>query len=290
MAQQHTHRDQGRAGRRRNACCSIRARRGRSSRGRSRRRSVDVKERFGGDKPRICRPSAAHRKGGGAKGARLVASDLDTRQGRDGKISREEAPEPMKAASSRSTPTATESIDAKEFAEVRRKMQATGAAAAATRRSRRRPRRRKRPSAARSALARRVPVAGYRSFRTRRVSVGTRFWQTLRLGLKSLLLHKLRSGLAILGIFIGVTAVIWLVAMGEGVSYQAQQQIKDLGANNIIIRSAKPPADVTARRRVRHRLRAAARRLRSHRLERADVDAGRADARDHRRGFATWTT
>jgi putative ABC transport system permease protein len=65
------------------------------------------------------------------------------------------------------------------------------------------------------------------------------------LGLKSLLLHKLRSGLAILGIFIGVTAVIWLVAMGEGVSYQAQQQIKELGANNIIIRSTKPPSDVT---------------------------------------------
>ncbi len=75
--------------------------------------------------------------------------------------------------------------------------------------------------------------------------MGSRFWQTLRLGLKSLLLHKLRSGLAILGIFIGVTAVIWLVAMGEGVSYQAQQQIKELGANNIIVRSIKPPSDVT---------------------------------------------
>lgn len=75
--------------------------------------------------------------------------------------------------------------------------------------------------------------------------MGSRFLQSLRLGLKSLLLHKLRSGLAILGILIGVTAVIWLVAMGEGVSYQAQQQIKDLGANNIIIRSAKPPADAT---------------------------------------------
>ncbi|MBI3837786.1 MAG: ABC transporter permease [Planctomycetia bacterium] len=75
--------------------------------------------------------------------------------------------------------------------------------------------------------------------------MSSRFWQTLRLGLKSLLLHKLRSGLAILGIFIGVTAVIWLVAMGEGVSYQAQQQIKDLGANNIIVRSIKPPSDAT---------------------------------------------
>ena len=61
-------------------------------------------------------------------------------------------------------------------------------------------------------------------------------------GFKSLLLHKLRTGLAMLGILIGVTAVIWLVALGEGVSYQAQKQIEDLGATNIIIKSVKPPA------------------------------------------------
>ncbi len=72
-----------------------------------------------------------------------------------------------------------------------------------------------------------------------------RFLQTFRLGLKSLLLHKLRSGLAVLGILIGVTAVIWLVAMGEGVSHQAQEQIKELGAKNIIIRSVKPPMDAS---------------------------------------------
>ena len=59
-------------------------------------------------------------------------------------------------------------------------------------------------------------------------------------GFKSLMLHKLRASLAMLGILIGVTAVIWLVALGEGVSYQAQQQIKDLGATNIIINSVKP--------------------------------------------------
>ena len=28
--------------------------------------------------------------------------------------------------------------------------------------------------------------------------------------------------------------------MGEGVSYQAQEQIKDLGARNVIVRSVKP--------------------------------------------------
>lgn len=54
------------------------------------------------------------------------------------------------------------------------------------------------------------------------------------------MLQKLRSALAALGIFIGTTTVIWLVAMGEGVSYQAQQQILELGANNIIVRSIEP--------------------------------------------------
>ena len=57
---------------------------------------------------------------------------------------------------------------------------------------------------------------------------------------KSLRLHFLRSVLAAVGVLIGVTAVIWLVALGEGVSYQAQQLIKEYGATNIIIRSKAP--------------------------------------------------
>ncbi len=68
----------------------------------------------------------------------------------------------------------------------------------------------------------------------------TQFFRTIFNGFKSLMLHRLRASLAMLGILIGVTAVIWLVALGEGVSYQAQQQIKDLGANNIIVKSIKP--------------------------------------------------
>lgn len=68
-----------------------------------------------------------------------------------------------------------------------------------------------------------------------------RLTRTFRLGIYSLLLHKLRSGLAVLGIFIGIVAVIWLVAIGEGVSYQAQKQIEELGATNIMVRSIKPP-------------------------------------------------
>ena len=75
--------------------------------------------------------------------------------------------------------------------------------------------------------------------------------QTIRLGLKSLLLQKMRSALAALGIFIGTTTVIWLVAMGEGVSYQAQQQILELGATNIIVRSVEPIPTSSEKTRVK---------------------------------------
>ncbi len=73
--------------------------------------------------------------------------------------------------------------------------------------------------------------------------------RTWRLGVKSLLLHPLRSMLTVLGIFIGVASVIWLLAIGEGISAKAQEQIEGLGADNIIIRSIKPPNEVTANMR-----------------------------------------
>jgi putative ABC transport system permease protein len=68
--------------------------------------------------------------------------------------------------------------------------------------------------------------------------------RTFQLGMKSLLLHPMRSLLTVLGIFIGVASVIWLLAIGEGISQEAQRQIEGLGADNIIIRSIKPPNDV----------------------------------------------
>ena len=73
--------------------------------------------------------------------------------------------------------------------------------------------------------------------------------RTWQVGIKSLLLHPLRSALTVLGIFIGVAAVIWLLAIGEGISRKAQEQIEGLGANNIILRTLKPPSEVTDRLR-----------------------------------------
>ena len=70
--------------------------------------------------------------------------------------------------------------------------------------------------------------------------------RTWRLGFKSLLLHPLRSLLTVLGIFIGVGSVIWLLAIGEGISQKAQEQIAGLGADNIIVRSVKPSDESTA--------------------------------------------
>ncbi len=52
--------------------------------------------------------------------------------------------------------------------------------------------------------------------------------------------------LTVLGIFIGVASVIWLLAIGEGISKKAQEQIEGLGADNIIVRSIKPPNEVIA--------------------------------------------
>jgi putative ABC transport system permease protein len=68
----------------------------------------------------------------------------------------------------------------------------------------------------------------------------SRFIRTVQLGLKSLMLHKLRSGLTMLGIVFGVFSVIAMLAIGEGASAQAQQQVVALGATNIIVRSIKP--------------------------------------------------
>lgn len=68
-------------------------------------------------------------------------------------------------------------------------------------------------------------------------------WQTWRSAIKCLGLHPMRSMLTVLGIFIGVASVIWLLAIGEGISAKAQAQILGLGANNIIVRSVPPETD-----------------------------------------------
>jgi len=64
----------------------------------------------------------------------------------------------------------------------------------------------------------------------------------VKLGARSLLDHKLRSFLTALGIIFGVSSVIAMLAIGEGASFEAREQIRAMGSTNIIIRSRKPTA------------------------------------------------
>src|SRR3954470_18089385 len=78
--------------------------------------------------------------------------------------------------------------------------------------------------------------------------------ETFLLGLKNLRLHKLRSLLTALGIIFGVTAVIIMVAIGEGAKREALEQIQQLGARNVLVRSVKPPESGEAATRVQRML------------------------------------
>ena len=73
--------------------------------------------------------------------------------------------------------------------------------------------------------------------------------ETLRLGLRNLHLHKLRSLLTALGIIFGVAAVIIMVAIGEGTKQAALEQLRQLGARNILLRSVRPPESGEASQR-----------------------------------------
>lgn len=66
------------------------------------------------------------------------------------------------------------------------------------------------------------------------------WWNTVKVGIKNLMLHKLRSLLTVLGVILGAGSVIAMLAIGEGSKREALEQIRQLGANNIIIRSIKP--------------------------------------------------
>jgi len=59
--------------------------------------------------------------------------------------------------------------------------------------------------------------------------------EVIRVALRALARNKMRTILTMLGIIIGVGAVICTVAIGEGASEQVQQQIQSLGTNMIMV-------------------------------------------------------
>jgi len=62
-------------------------------------------------------------------------------------------------------------------------------------------------------------------------------WQSARIAVRALRVNKLRSALTMLGIIIGVGAVIAMVAVGAGAQARVAEQIQSLGSNLIILTS-----------------------------------------------------
>lgn len=60
-------------------------------------------------------------------------------------------------------------------------------------------------------------------------------WATLRIALNALRINKLRSALTMLGIIIGVAAVIIMIAIGHGAQARVEEQIKSMGSNLMIM-------------------------------------------------------
>jgi putative ABC transport system permease protein len=62
-------------------------------------------------------------------------------------------------------------------------------------------------------------------------------WQSMLIALGALRVNKLRSALTMLGIIIGVGAVIAMIAVGAGAQARVAEQIQSLGSNLIVILS-----------------------------------------------------
>jgi putative ABC transport system permease protein len=62
-------------------------------------------------------------------------------------------------------------------------------------------------------------------------------WASARIAVRALRVNKLRSALTMLGIVIGVGAVITMVAVGSGAQARVAEQIQSLGSNMIIVLS-----------------------------------------------------
>ncbi len=66
------------------------------------------------------------------------------------------------------------------------------------------------------------------------------FIAILKIALRALARNKLRSGLTMLGIIIGVGAVIAMVGVGQGAQTQVQSQIANMGTNLLVVMAGSP--------------------------------------------------
>ncbi|CAM5427353.1 putative ABC transport system permease protein [Aquamicrobium terrae] len=65
-------------------------------------------------------------------------------------------------------------------------------------------------------------------------------WETVRLALRSVRRNALRSFLTLLGIVIGVAAVIAMLTIGSGTTQKVKADISKLGSNLLVVRAGRP--------------------------------------------------
>ena len=65
----------------------------------------------------------------------------------------------------------------------------------------------------------------------------TRLFASLRIALRALMVNKMRSALTMLGIIIGVSAVIAMIAVGSGAKKRIAEQIASMGSNLLVVMS-----------------------------------------------------
>jgi putative ABC transport system permease protein len=65
-------------------------------------------------------------------------------------------------------------------------------------------------------------------------------WETVRLALRSVRRNALRSFLTLLGIVIGVAAVIAMLTIGAGTTEKVKSDISRLGSNLLVVRAGRP--------------------------------------------------
>jgi putative ABC transport system permease protein len=65
-------------------------------------------------------------------------------------------------------------------------------------------------------------------------------WEPVRLAVQAILRNALRSFLTILGVVIGVAAVIAMVTVGQGSKDQVTQDVANLGTNLLVLRPGQP--------------------------------------------------
>lgn len=69
---------------------------------------------------------------------------------------------------------------------------------------------------------------------------GIEFLDYMRQAVFAMLAHKMRAFLSILGILIGVAAVIAMIALGSGAQKSIEQQLASLGSNLLLVRPGSP--------------------------------------------------